>query len=240
MPTFRSDVFAPLDRDHVMERIAGGNETEVYRTDDQRYVVKLKHDLGDDAPTAVRWARRMRAAAERYVACLGPRYTIPSFYIVASDDQGRAHPVVLQPYVADATPLSAVAYHTLDPAERAVIAGQLEELIVRSLAFYHETGSMPDLYGRRSTSSAERRRFNRPQMFPWRLWSFVVRRNLLRSHNLMLVGGTEPRVVLIDYDLVRKGWLYRRVYYTVRKLLFGRDRLLLWWMRRGGVVPAGD
>lgn len=28
-----------------MERIAGGNETEVYRTDDRRYVVKVKSDL---------------------------------------------------------------------------------------------------------------------------------------------------------------------------------------------------
>ena len=99
---------------------------------------------------------------------------------------------------------------------------------------------MPDLYGRRSASSEERARHNAPHRLPWRVWSFLVRRNLLRSHNLLLAEGPTPRVVLIDYDLVRKGWLYRRVYYTVRRALFLRDRALLWWMRRGGPVPAGD
>ena len=44
MITYADQVFAPLDRDLALERIAGGNETEVYRTDDQRYVVKLKSD----------------------------------------------------------------------------------------------------------------------------------------------------------------------------------------------------
>ncbi len=31
------EVFAVLDRDPDLERIGGGNETEVYRTDDSRY-----------------------------------------------------------------------------------------------------------------------------------------------------------------------------------------------------------
>ena len=46
MTLHADDVFAPLDDDHVLQRLAGGNETEVYKTDDQRYVVKVKHDLG--------------------------------------------------------------------------------------------------------------------------------------------------------------------------------------------------
>ena len=49
MTIYADQVFAPLDRDLALERIAGGNETEVYRTDDQRYVVKLKSDHGGTA-----------------------------------------------------------------------------------------------------------------------------------------------------------------------------------------------
>ncbi len=47
-------VFAPLDRDHQLERVGGGFETDVYRSDDRRWAVKLKHDgwrgPPDDAP----------------------------------------------------------------------------------------------------------------------------------------------------------------------------------------------
>jgi hypothetical protein len=74
-------------------------------------------------------------------------------------------------------------------------------------------------------------------MLPRRLWSFIVQRNLLRAHNLMVTDAPECRVVLVDYDLVRRSWLYRKVYYTVRLLLFARDWLLIWWMERGGSVP---
>jgi hypothetical protein len=240
MVTHRDDIFAPLDRDHVMERIAGGNETEVYRTDDARYVVKVKSDLGGDVREAVRWALRMRAAADRYAACLGPRNSIPSYYIVARDSAGHAQALAVQPFVAGARPLSELDYGALSDEERARIASELQAVIARSLDFYRQTGSMPDLYGRKSGSQEQRARLNAPHMLPWRVWSFLVRRNLLRSHNLMLTAGPERHVVLIDYDLVRKGWLYRRVYYTVRRVLFLRDQALLWWMRRGGPVPPGD
>jgi hypothetical protein len=133
-----------------------------------------------------------------------------------------------------------VDYGALSGEQRARLAIELEDIIRLALAFYGETGSMPDLYGRASASAAERTRLNAPHMFPWRLWSFIVRRNLLRSHNLMLTGDPRRRVVLIDYDLVRKGRLYRLVYYTVRRALFWRDRALLWWMRRGGPVPRAN
>ena len=46
MTAYADQLFASLDRDLELERIAGGNETEVYRTDDRRHVVKLKNDLG--------------------------------------------------------------------------------------------------------------------------------------------------------------------------------------------------
>jgi hypothetical protein len=78
MTLHADDVFAPLDDDHVLQRLAGGNETEVYKTDDHRHVVKVKHDLGGARDAAIRQARWMRDTAERYTACLGERYTIPT------------------------------------------------------------------------------------------------------------------------------------------------------------------
>ena len=81
MPIYADQVFAPLDRDLALERIAGGNETEVYRTDDQRYVIKLKSDHGGTAAVALARALADRAAAERFIACLGPAHTITSFYL---------------------------------------------------------------------------------------------------------------------------------------------------------------
>ncbi|MBC8077826.1 MAG: hypothetical protein H7Y32_17250, partial [Chloroflexales bacterium] len=53
MAIYSDTVFAPLDADHQLERIAGGNETEVYRSDDERFVVKLKCDSGGTAAQAL-------------------------------------------------------------------------------------------------------------------------------------------------------------------------------------------
>jgi hypothetical protein len=105
--------------------------------------------------------------------------------------------------------------------ERQYIAGQLRQIIRRSLDFYRQTGQLPDLYGRTSGSKAERKRLNRLWMLPWRLWSFLVKRNLLRAHNLMLTEAPERRVVLIDYDSVQRSQLYQFVYYKVRRFSFG-------------------
>jgi hypothetical protein len=226
-------VFAPIDLDHALERLAGGNETEVYRTDDGRHVVKLKGDVGGAPEQALADARAMQAAADQFAACLGPRHSIPSHYLVARDSAGHAQTLVLQPLLHGAQPLHDVDYAALTDAERQSIAAQLREIIRRSLAFYRATGSMPDLYGRSSSNSAERARLNGPLMLPWRLWSFIVERNLLRSHNLMLTAAPDRRVVLVDYDAVRRGRLYRRVYYLVRWFLFWRDHALILLMRKG-------
>jgi hypothetical protein len=91
---------------------------------------------------------------------------------------------------------------------------------------------MPDLYGRTSTSAAERVRLNTPWMLPQRLWSFMVARNLLRSHNLLLTPAPERRIVLVDYDIVRRGRLYRLIYFAVRWMLFWRDHMLILCLRR--------
>lgn len=230
-------VFAPLDRDHDLERIAGGNETEVYRTDDQRYVVKIKSDLGGQIGAALGHAHEMRHHAEQFAASLGPEHTIPSLYLLAQDDARHTQVLVLQPFLAGAQPLYHLDYDALSPAERARVADQLRTIIRRALLFYTRTGSMPDLYGRSSHSKAERAMNNTPSMLPRRVWSFLVQRNLLRSHNLLLTPAPERHVRLVDYDFVRRSPLYRRVYYLVRLVLFVRDLLLIERMRRGGSVP---
>lgn len=226
------EVFAPLDRDHNLERYAGGNETEVYRTDDGRYVVKLKSHLGGPPEEAVHLAREMRAAADAFAACLGPEHSIPSYYVVSRDSAGHAQVIVVQPLVADAAPLYDSDLPALDAADRERVASQLRTIIERSLAFYRRTGSMPDLYGRTSSSSSERARLNTPLMLPYRIWSFLVLRNLLRSHNLLLTAAPDLRIVLVDYDTVRRSRLYRATYYLVRWFLFWRDRALIWRLQR--------
>jgi hypothetical protein len=239
MTAFHTDqIFAPLDLDHALERLAGGNETEVYRTDDGHHVVKIKGDTGGALEEALADARAMQAAADQFAACLGPRHSIPSYYAVARDSDGRAQVLVVQPFLQGARPLYELDYATLTDQERHSIAAQLREIVRRSLTFYRATGSMPDLYGRSSSDSADRARLNGPLMLPWRLWSFFVERNLLRSHNLMLTAAPDRRVVLVDYDAVRRGWLYRRVYYLVRWFLFWRDHALILLMRRGVPISA--
>lgn len=235
MPIYTDAVFAPIDLDHALERLAGGNETEVYRTDDGRHVVKLKADGGGSAAVAQRLACEMRDAAAGFAACLGPQHSIPSEYIVARDTQEHAQVLVIQPLLHDARPLYDLDYHALSSAERAAVATQLREIIARSLRFYRATGSMPDLYGRTSASATERRRNNNLLMLPQRMWSFVVQRNLLRSHNLM--RAADGQIVLVDYDIVRRGRLYRQLYYAVRWMLFWRDHALVLLMRKGSAVP---
>jgi hypothetical protein len=232
MTIHADQVFAPLDRDLALERIGGGNETEVYRTDDARYVVKLKSDHGGTAGQVLAHALADRDAAERFIACLGPAHTITSDYVIARDSSGRTQTLVIQPYLAGAQQLFDIGYRALSADERAWIAVQLRDIIRRSLSFYRATASMPDLYGRRSTSVAERARLNKPWMLPWRLWSFLVERNLLRAHNLLLTPGPERRIVLVDYDIVRRGRLYRLIFFAVRWMLFWRDRLLILSLRR--------
>lgn len=236
MVMYTDPVFAPVDDDHVLERIAGGNETEVYRSDDGRYVVKVKGDLGGSVEQALQQARELQAAANHFAAYLGPSHSVPSYYVVARDLEQRAQVLVIQPYVAGAQPLHSVDYSALTDEERAEVARQLREIVMSSLKMYGKTGSMPDLYGRLSHSSEERDRQKHISMLPQRLWSFLVERNLLRSHNLMLVREPELRIILVDYDPVRRSALYRRIYYLVRWFLFWRDHTLIMLMKRGANI----
>jgi hypothetical protein len=240
MSLYTDHLFAPLDLDLNMERIAGGNETEVYLTDDHRFVVKVKSDEGGTVDEALVRAQTMRATAAEFAAALGSEHTIPSYHLIARDSDGLVQVVVVQPFMSNARPLFELDYERLNARERACLAEQLEEIIRRSLKFYHQTGRMPDLYGRVSRSKAERRFLNAPRFFLWRLWGFLAKRTLLRSHNLLLTNEPRPRIVLIDYDAVRRSWLYRTVYFATRCALFLRDYLLLQVLRRGGKIPRGQ
>lgn len=223
-------IFAPIDYDHILERVGGGNETEVYRSDDGRYVVKLKAEDGDTLDEALRSARKMRAAAELFSACLGNNHSLPNYYLLARDSRGHIQPLVIQPFLTRAQALAEVDLRSLSPNERTALATALHTIIRQAVALYYRTGVMPDLYGRASSSHAERRRLNSALMLPWRIWSFLVKRTLLHSHNLMRTS--DGRLVLVDYDTVRRGNLYCAIYFFVRYLLFMRDRTVIWLFLR--------
>lgn len=227
MTAYADHVFAPIDADLSLQRVAGGNETEVYCSDDGRYVAKLKAELGGSREESLAAAHEMRAAADAFAACLGPRYSIPSHYVLARDSEGRVQILVLQPYLRHASALCAVDYGALTREERRQLAADLRAIIARAEAMHRATGSMPDLYGRTSASSVERRRNRSPLQIPRRLWSFLVERTLLHSHNLLRTDDPQQPVVLVDYDFVRRGALYRAVYFLVRRALFWRDRLAI-------------
>lgn len=235
MARYTDTVFAPIDYDHVLDRLAGGNETEVYKSDDGRYVIKLKCELGGAPEAALAHAREMRDAAERYVDCLGPRHSVPSYYLLARDNEGNVQVLVVQPYLQHARQLSVIDYDRLSVEERQSLAGELEHVISCALSHYRRNGEMPDLYGRTSAGKEERRRSRSLRNLPERIWSFVVERNLLRSHNLMWLREEGGRVVLIDYDFVRRGPLYRFVYFLTRYGLFWRDRVVILFKLRLGL-----
>jgi len=230
-------LFAPLDADLHLERIAGGNETEVYCTDDRRYVVKVKNSQAATLTEALREAMAMRKAARHFATVMGPQHSIPNHFLLSSNHAGRPQLLAVQPYYQNARPLSNIDYRQFDRAERQQVARQLLRIIRRSVATYGRRGWMPDLYGRVSTSRAEREELNRWYRLPWRIWSFLFQRNLLCAHNLMLTAAPENRIILVDYDPVTRGKLYQLIYYHVRLWLFWRDLVLILIMVLTGWTP---
>lgn len=206
-----------------LHRLGGGHETDVYCTDDQRYVVKLKRARFQKPSITQRRARLLRAIAEHFSDCLGPEHSLPSIFVVARDQAGAAQVVTIQPFLKDARPLYTVDYPALPRAERHRIMAQLHTIIQRAQACYRTTGFVPDVYGVSSTSPGELARLRAAYMAPVHVWNFFMTRTLLRSHNLLLT--TDNRVVLVDYDLVmlHKPPLMRRIYFALRSLLFWRD-----------------
>ncbi len=239
MPNLYHDpLFASLDADAHLERIGGGNETEVYCTDDRRYVVKVKHNPTTTLAATLTQALAMRKAARRFATVMGAQHSIPSEFLLGQDGAGQIQLLVVQPFYAEAQPLFALNYHHLRRAERLRLARQLLHIIRRAVATYGKRGWMPDLYGRTSASRAERERLNHWYMFPWRLWGFLVQRNLLRAHNLMLTAPPDSRIILVDYDPVTRGKFYQLIYYHMRFWLFWRDLLLIAVMVLTGWVPG--
>ncbi len=230
-------LFAPIDHDLHLERIGGGNETEVYCTDDRRYVVKVKSDQAGSLEAMLQQAGVLRQAARRFVTVMGARHSIPNAFLIAANAEGQAQLLALQPFYAEARSLAIIDYTQISLGERWNLAQQLLRIMGRSIGAYLKRGWMPDLYGRSSRNSAERARLNRWYMFPWRLWSFVVQRNLLRANNLMLTAKPDQRVILVDYDPVLRGKLYQRIYYALRFILLTRDFLLIALMVATGWVP---
>lgn len=238
MPHSTNAIFAALDHDPSLTRIGGGNETDVYLSDDGHYALKVKAHQGHTLAEARTLAHLMQHAAAEFQACLGPQYTIPNTFLLARDGQGLVHVVALQPFLKGALPLAQLDYARLPPADRQAIAHQLRAIMRLTLRFYYATGAMPDLYGRATKSKADRQRRKTLAQLPARVWSFLVTRSLLRSNNLLLTPAPESRIFLVDYDPVFRSWLYRFVYYLVRWLLFWRDQALILWMQCGGPIPT--
>ena len=222
--------FAAIDCDGELLRFAGGNETDVYLSDDRRLVVKIKTGAPADRTAALADAGRSRCAAERFAACVGARHAIPSAYLIVGDAHGRPHVLAVQPFLAGARALAAVDLAGLSRVQRRAIGLQLLAIIGRSARHYLTHGEMPDLYGQRSADQGERAARRGLAALPARCWSFLVERSLLRSHNLVVTDEREPRLVLVDYDTVQRGALYRAVYFTARIALFGRDLPLILWI----------
>ncbi len=210
-----------------LHRLGGGYETDVYRTEDERYVVKLKRIGYRSARMASAQTQLLRAIAQHFAACLGSEHSLPSAFIVASDHTGNAQVVTIQPFLKDARPLYTVDYPALPRDQRQHLMAQLHVIIGRAQQCYRATGLVPDLYGVSGVSTGEVARLRAAYMTPLHLWNFFMTRTLLRSHNLLLT--TDNRVVLVDYDLVmlHKPQLMRRVYFAFRALLFWRDRALI-------------
>src|SRR5688572_28317913 len=99
MTLYADHLFATLDFDLHLERIAGGNETEVYRTDDRRFVVKVKSEEESTAEGAFALAKKMKHTAEAFAEVLGPEHSLPSYHFIARDSAGQVQVVVVQPYI---------------------------------------------------------------------------------------------------------------------------------------------
>ncbi|MEM8861040.1 MAG: hypothetical protein AAGD96_22175 [Chloroflexota bacterium] len=228
----KSSLFACLDLDLHLERIAGGNESEVYLTDDSRFVVKLKNEPYSSPNAALNEANALRAAAQNFANIIGQEHSTPSYFLITGDDDHHSFVVIVQPYLDQSQPLFYIDYASLEPKTRKELASQLQEIISRSLRSYLRTGIIPDIYGLSAASPEERARRKKRSQIPARLWSFFIRRTLMRSHNLLWTP--EEQVRLIDYDPVRRSPMYKRAYYSARAMLFFRDLFFIWIMKHTG------
>lgn len=77
---YKNPLFAPLDADLHLQRIAGGNETEVYLSDDRRYVVKVKDTAGGTFTEAWDEVKKLHTATNEFHTVLGSRPHHPHLF----------------------------------------------------------------------------------------------------------------------------------------------------------------
>lgn len=225
--TTNSVVIPALMGAGALQHIGGGFETDVYRSADGRFAVKRKREALPSADAARLAARRMQRLTQSFSACLGPEHTLATSYLVAGDAQGGIGVLAIQPWLAGAQPLDTLRYAELDSATHLRLLHALLVIIARARRCYRAHGSMPDLYGLPGVGTPPPG--TAPHRSPRLVWDFLVRRTLLRSHNLLLTAPPHQRVVLVDYDLAYRQyapWL-RRLYFAVRFLLLWRDQWLI-------------
>ena len=147
----KSSLFACLDLDLHLERVAGGNESEVYRTDDGRFAVKLKNEPHPTVAAALQEAKQLRAAADNFSHIVGPEHSVPISFVIASDDSDHVYVLIVMPYLNESPPLFYLDYAALSRNQRRQIADQLQGIIRRSFSSYWQTGIIPDIYGDRKS-----------------------------------------------------------------------------------------
>lgn len=202
------------------ERIGGGYETDVYRSGDGRFVLKLKRAAAGPI-AALALARRLDVVARTFQRFLGPRHSLPSDYVVVPAGDGRAYVLGVQPFLAGAHPLDTVDLAALSAGARVALARQLWEITEGALACYGATGCLPDLYGLGPHLSDRVRRRDHSWMLT-EGWSLVAGSPLLNAHNLMLCP--QGHVVLVDYDPLCTRSAACGLIYGARALLLLRDR----------------
>ncbi len=134
---------------------------------------------------------------------------------------GQSRVLAIQPFLHNAVPLDTLDPASLSPLERLTFAGQLAQIIARSLACFHDSGMLPDLYGLSSHDGAQARRWD----LRWVLrvgWRMLAGRPLIDAHNLLRTA--DGQVILVDYDPLCVGSPGCRLVYLARAILLIRDR----------------
>lgn len=214
-----ADCFVALRLTQPVTRVGGGYETDVFSSGDMGLALKLKHDNGKPAAMLAR-ARRLRWAADRFRAYLGPDHSLLSDYLVVPGAAGTGRVLAVQPFLANARPLDSLDCATLGPEARVALAAQLAAILERTFTCYRDTATLPDLYGLGPHEAAQVRRGD-PRWLLRTGWQMVAGRPLIAAHNLRLAA--DGRVVLVDYDPVCQGCLICRLVYAARALLLWRD-----------------
>ncbi|NTV65700.1 MAG: hypothetical protein HGA65_19505 [Oscillochloris sp.] len=150
--------------------LSGGSQTDVYCTADRRYVLKLK-SVERRTGRAQQRAAQLKQLADAVYAHFGPEHSLRTWFLVLADAMGQPLVVGVQPFLAGARPLDAIAIDGLTLDSQTMLLAQLHTIIARSLACYRRTGRVADLYGYGRKAGAEARRWELRRLLAegWRL-----------------------------------------------------------------------